>query len=208
VAFFLLGEEDAVDEGVGTQSGFERFVERFLAAAVDAVGEDDEGFPALLLFHEFVRGEINGIIQESAAAVTVAVRAATVAAAAASGGTAAGAGLRELRRVELVDGREEFLTGGGEVLHEFDLVIEMDEEGFVFVFAQDAIEESTAGGALLVENLALAEAGVHEQAQGEREVGLFGEIGDGLRFAVLLESEVVFGEVADDVAVFVANGGE
>ena len=84
----------------------------------------------------------------------------------------------------------------------------MDEEGFVFVFAQDAIEERAAGGALLVEDAALAEAGVDEEAEGEREVGLFGEIGDGLGLAVLVESEVVFGEIADEVAVFVADGGE
>src|ERR1700688_5318604 len=84
----------------------------------------------------------------------------------------------------------------------------MDEEGFVFVSAQDVIEERAAGGAFLVENLALAEAGVDEETEGEREVGFLGEIGDGLGLAVLVESEVVFGEVADDVAVFVADGGE
>ena len=51
MAFLLVGEEDAVDEGVGTLSGFDGFGERFLAAVIDAVGEDDEGFTALLLFH-------------------------------------------------------------------------------------------------------------------------------------------------------------
>ena len=84
----------------------------------------------------------------------------------------------------------------------------MDEEGFVFVFAQDVIEERAAGGAFLVEDLALAEAGVDEKAKSEGEIGVFGEIGDGLGLAVLVESEVVLGEVADDVAVFVADGGE
>ena len=54
----------------------------------------------------------------------------------------------------------------------------------------------------------MAEAGIHEQPQGERKVGLFGEIGDGLGLAVLLESEVVFGEIVEDVAVFVTDGGE
>src|SRR4029077_9661340 len=102
----------------------------------------------------------------------------------------------------------EFLTRGGEVLEEFDFVVEMDEEGFVLVFAQDAIEEGAAGGAFLVEEAALAEAGVDEEAEGEREIGLFGEIGDGLGLGVLFESEIVFGEIADEVAVFVADGGE
>jgi hypothetical protein len=108
----------------------------------------------------------------------------------------------------LVDGREEFLAGRGEVLKEFDFAIEMDEESLIFIFAQDAIEERVAGGAFLIEDAALAEAGINEEAEGEREVGLLGEVGDGLGLAVLFESEVVFGEIADEVAVFVADGGE
>jgi len=108
----------------------------------------------------------------------------------------------------LIDGGLEFLARGGEVLEEFDLVIEVDEEGFVFIFAEDAVEEGAAGGALLIEDAALAEAGVDEEAEGERELGVFGEIGDGLGLGVLLEGEVVFGEVADEVAMLVADGSE
>ena len=60
----------------------------------------------------------------------------------------------------------------------------------------------------MIENATLTEAGVDQEAEGEREVGLFGEIGEGLGLAVLLETEIVFCEIADDVAVFVADGGE
>jgi hypothetical protein len=108
----------------------------------------------------------------------------------------------------LVDSREEFFARRGEVLEEFDFVIEMDEEGFVFVLAQDAIEERAAGGALLIEDATLAKAGVDEEAEGEREIGFLGEIGDGLGLGVLLEGEVVFGKIADKVAVFVSDGGD
>jgi len=87
-------------------------------------------------------------------------------------------------------------------------VIEVNQEGFVLVFAQDVIEEGAAGGAFLIEEAALAETGVDEEAEGEREIGLFGEIGDGLGLVVLGEIEVVFGEGVDDAAVLVANGGE
>ena len=97
---------------------------------------------------------------------------------------------------------------GGQVLQQFHFAIEMDKEGFVFVAPQDAVEKRAAGGAFLLQYPALAEAGVHEQAESERKVGLFGEIGDGLGLAVLLESEVGFGEIAEDVAVLVADGGE
>ena len=110
VAFFLVGEEDAVDEAVGALGGFEGFAERFLATVVDAIGEDDERFAALLLFHQFAGGEVNGVVKESAAAVTVAVRAVTVAAPTATGRAPAGAGPGELWRVELVDGGEKFLA--------------------------------------------------------------------------------------------------
>jgi len=37
----------------------------------------------------------------------------------------------------------------------------------VFIFAEDAVEEGAAGGALLIEDAALAEAGVDEE-RGER----------------------------------------
>ena len=87
-------------------------------------------------------------------------------------------------------------------------MIEVDEEGLVFVFAEDMVEERAAGGAFLVEDAALAEAGVDEEAEGEGETGFFGEVGDGLGLGVLFEGEVVFREIADDVAVFVADGGE
>jgi hypothetical protein len=204
VAFFFISEKDAVDEGVGALRGFGGIGERFLAAMVDTVGEDDESFAALLLFHEFVGGEVNRVVEKRAPAVAMAVRTAAVSTSTAAART----GLGVLRRVDLVDGREEFLAGRGEVLKEFDFAIEMDEESLIFIFAQDAIEERVAGGAFLIEDAALAEAGINEEAEGEREVGLLGEVGDGLGLAVLFESEVVFGEIADEVAVFVADGGE
>src|SRR5882724_763950 len=70
------------------------------------------------------------------------------------------------------------------------------------------VEEGAAGGAFLIEDAALAKASVDEESEGEGEIGLFGEIGDGLGLGVLFEGEVVFGEIADEVAVFVADSGE
>jgi hypothetical protein len=209
VVSFLVSEKDAVDKGVRALRGFDRFGERLLAAAVNAVGEDDESLATLSLSHQFVGGEVDGVVEKRAAAVAVSMRTTAVPATSATRGTSpAGIGLRELRGVDLIDGREEFLAGRSEVLEEFDFVIEMDEEGFVLVFAQDAIEKRAAGGAFLIEDAALAEARVHEEAEGEREAGFLGEVGNGLRLSVLLESEVVFGEIADDVAVFVADSSK
>jgi hypothetical protein len=110
--------------------------------------------------------------------------------------------------MEVVNGSLEFLARGGEVLEEFDFVIEMDDEGFVFIFTEKMVEKRAAGGKFLSEDAALAEAGVHEEAECEGEIGFFGEIGDGLWLGVLSEDEVVFGEIVDEGAVFIANGGE
>jgi hypothetical protein len=84
----------------------------------------------------------------------------------------------------------------------------MDHEGFVFVFAQDVIEERTAGGDFLAEDAALAETGVNQQTKGKREIGFLGEVGDGLRLAVLIQEEIVFGEIVDEIVVLIADGGE
>ena len=70
------------------------------------------------------------------------------------------------------------------------------------------VEEGAASGAFLIEDAALAKASVDEESEGEGEIGLFGEIGEGLGLAILLETEIVFCEIADDVAVFVADSGE
>src|ERR1700719_1371457 len=63
VAFFLIGEKDAIDEGVRALRGFDGFGERLLAAAVNAVGEDDESLATLLFFHHFVVGEVDGVVE-------------------------------------------------------------------------------------------------------------------------------------------------
>ena len=150
---------------------------------------------------------MDGVVEQSAATVAVTARATAVAVSTATG-AAAGAGLRELRGVDSINGGLEFLSRRGEVLEEFDFVIEVDEEGFVFIFAEDVVEEGAAGGAFLIEDAALAEAGVDEEAEGEGEIGFFGEIGDGLGLGVLFEGEVVFGKIADEVAALVADSGE
>ena len=210
---FLVGEEDAVDEGVGALGGFDGFLEGLLAAVVDPVGEDDQRFAAMLFFHQLIGGEIDGVVEECASATVAGAAVASMATVASSststGGTAAtGAGLRELGRVDLVNGRQELLARGGEVLEEFDFAVEVDDEGLVFILAEQVIEEGMAGGDFLAKDAALAEAGVYEQAEGEGKIGFAGEIGDGLGLAVLVELKIVFGEVVDEGAVFIADGGE
>ena len=62
--------------------------------------------------------------------------------------------------------------------------------------------------ALLVQQAPLAHAGVHQQTERERKIGVSREIGYGLRMTVLLQDEIIFGQVVDEMSVFVANCGE
>lgn len=74
----LVGEENRKDGGVGALRGFDGTADGFLAAAIDSVGEDDQGFAALLLGHFFVGGEEDRVVEKSAATAAVAVAPATV----------------------------------------------------------------------------------------------------------------------------------
>src|ERR1700675_1613521 len=82
----------------------------------------------------------------------------------------------------------------------------MNEEGSVLGLHQHLIEKTAARVSLRVEDVGLAPAGVGEQTQREREIRVLGKILDVLRTTVFLKREGLFGEVADDLAVFVANG--
>ena len=78
----------------------------------------------------------------------------------------------------------------------------------LFVFAQGVIDETRAGAALLIEHPPLAHAGVHQQADGERQIVFTDKVADRLGAAVLVDREVVLGQVRDDLAVFVADRGK
>ena len=84
----------------------------------------------------------------------------------------------------------------------------MDEERFVLVLAQDVLEEFVAGVALPIEHARLAAAGIEQQAEREREIALLGEVADGLRAPVFLDGELVLGQIVDDFALLVADGGQ
>jgi len=69
IVFVLVGEQDGIDDGVGTLRSGNGFGQGFLAAVVDAVRKYDERFAALLLAHQFIRREENRIVEERSAAV-------------------------------------------------------------------------------------------------------------------------------------------
>jgi len=70
------------------------------------------------------------------------------------------------------------------------------------------VQKGVASGALVAQNAALAPAGVDEQAQGQRQIIFLQIILDGLCMAIFFQDEIVFGEIANDIAMLVPPGGE
>lgn len=66
---FFAAVVDGVDRGVGTLGGLDGGADGFFAAAVVAVGEQDQGFASLLLANDFVGGEENGVVEDGTGAV-------------------------------------------------------------------------------------------------------------------------------------------
>lgn len=87
-------------------------------------------------------------------------------------------------------------------------MIEVDDEGLVLVFPQNFVQKRSAGREFLLEDAPLTQGSVYEQTEGEGQIGLLGEISDGLRLAVLIQGKILFGEIVDQCAVFVVDRGQ
>ena len=107
--------------------------------------------------------------------------------------------------VDLLEGGLKQGAGRGEVLQELGLGGELHDEGLVLRSGEHLIEEGAAGGALLVDDLALGEACVDQQTEGQGKIGVLVEVANGLGFAVDLKDEVVLGEILDEGSFFVAD---
>jgi hypothetical protein len=162
----------------------------------------------VLLLHQLVRGEEDGVVEGGAASVKAAVVAAIAA-------VVVALVLVAVLHSDLIEGGAKFGAGGGEVLEEIGFVGELDEEGLVGSGAAGGrchhlalhhfVQEGFAGSALVFEGTADRAAGVDEEAEGQREVVVLVEVADGLRTAVDGEGEVGLGEVLDEGAFFVAD---
>src|SRR4051812_27677663 len=84
----------------------------------------------------------------------------------------------------------------------------MDDECFVLAFAHDVSQKGEAGNALWFDEAALAAAGVNQQTKRQRKIGLFREVADRLRPAVVVKLEIVFRQVIDELTMLVAYGGK
>src|ERR1700728_3065477 len=83
----------------------------------------------------------------------------------------------------------------------------MNHAGTVFLLMKHLIQKIVARGALRAEHVALAEAGVDQQADGDRKIVFEHEIFNVLRMVVFGENKIVLAEVLDELALLVADRG-
>ncbi len=198
----VVSEEDAVDHSVGALGGLNRALQGFLAPPVNSVRKDDERFATLLFLHQFVGGQENSIVKQSAAAVhpvqtaggRIRRRSTTTAAVA--------VGARGLQRGKSL---LQSVTRGSEVLEQLHLAVKMNDECLVFGGSQHLIQETIAGRFLLIQNTPLTHAGADKQAKRKGKVGFLRKIPNRLRMTIFLENEIVFGQIADDLAMLVPD---
>src|SRR5580698_6407199 len=151
---FVVGEEDGINQSIGTFRRFDGVAQSFFAAAIHAVGKNNERLAALLLFHQLIGRQEHGVVQQSTASA-VAARAAASAPTSAAGAIriasrgAACARLRKLRPAQLVERSFQLLPRGSQVLQQLYLAIEVNHERLVLISAQHTIEKSVAGVAFL-----------------------------------------------------------
>src|ERR1700722_9076996 len=84
----------------------------------------------------------------------------------------------------------------------------MDDKCAILIRTEHLAQEAKAGRALLGEKAALADAGIDQDPEGERQSGLLREIADDLRAAVFFEDEIVLGQVVDRAALGIVNAGK
>src|SRR6185369_4391815 len=99
----------------------------------------------------------------------------------------------ELRSPKFFQAPSEFFAGRSHVLKQFDFMIEVDQKGLILV-AEHPVEEGTTSGALLIDDQPLAQACIHQKAEGEREIVVLTKVPNGLRLAILFDLEVILSE--------------
>ena len=206
----LVRKQNRIDHRVRALRRSDGLRQAFFASAIHAVRKHDQRFPSLLFSGHFVRRQINGVVkQRSAATVTTAAAAATAAARIVR--IAAGATARRLRKLwssHLVQRGLQFLPRRRQILQQLHFAIEVNQKGLIAILAQYVIHEGPAGAALPIQKPPLAHAGVHQQSQDQRQIGLLREIFYRLRMPILLQNKIILGQILDQFSVFVPHAGQ
>jgi hypothetical protein len=198
----VISKKDGIDHSVGALGGLNRALQGFLTSPVNSVRKNNERFATLLLLHQFVGGQENGIVKQSAAAMhplrTTGGRIRRRSAA--TSAVAVGPG-----RLQRPKSGLQFVTRGSEILEQLHLSVKMNDECLVFGSSEHLIQETLARRSLLIQNIPLTHAGVDKQSKREGKVGFLRKIANRLRATIFLEEEIVFGQIADDLAMLVPD---
>ena len=164
---FRIGVENRIDQGVRALRGFDGAIQRGLAAFVHAIGQQDERLASLLLLHQLIRGKKHRVIQCGTSTFVAAVSSS-------SSFRRPFRAARTLRprHVQLVQRHLQFLVIRSQVLQQLRAPIEVDDEGLVLIDAHELVEKRIAGDPLLLDQPALAQAGIDQQAKRQRQIGL------------------------------------
>ena len=105
-----------------------------------------------------------------------------------------------------------FANGSGQLLgivhqigHQLGRGVEADHHGLVLPRTQDAIDELHRSFLLELEAVANAVAGVDQDRDAQRQIGLGRELLNHLRLLVFGDGKIVFSEIGDEAAFFVGN---
>ena len=176
--------------------GLECRVQLLRAPLVHAVREDDDDLAADFVLERVGRGEIDGVVKMRAA----------------HGDSREGAGERAAARPSAADGR---LINGAreahgvarEVLEKFHIGVEVHDEGDVL--RPDHLANERFRFLLLDgQDALLAGAGVHQNPQGQRGVGLARKVANLLRGVVLRHLEIVFVQVRNQMPSAIFDDGK
>lgn len=186
----LTLEVNRVHLGFGLLRCFHRFSERFLAAAIFAIAQNNDGFTPGLFREQIVRRKIDRVIELRASTAMVTVTAAVVVFG---------------RWPELVQRLAQLRLGRGQIFEKLDFAVEVQHGGFIFRLGEHVIKKALARRAFGVERIAHAAAGVHVQGQGERQVRVQVEVADRLRPGILGEHEIILGQPGNDLALLIPD---
>ena len=164
-------EKDGINDCVCPLGRLNRGVESFFAPSVDSIGKKHKSFATLLFLHEFIRGEIDRVIEGGSPAVVTTMMAAAMSTARPISASASAITSSVVFWWSVFPGSKrvqrflQLLMGRGQVLQQFHLSVEVNDEGFVLILAGHLVKKTMAGAALLIEHTALTEASVDQQAK-------------------------------------------
>ena len=179
---------DGVDDGARLLCGVDGGPQRLLAPLVNTVREENQHLAPALLSSDLIRGEIDGVIEQR---LRARIRSASP-------------GIR-LGRVQQAGALLHLLFARSQILQQFHLAIEVDDETAILCRLHHGVDEFDARRLLVRRRTALSPAGIHQDAEDQRLAGRRDHGQDVLTAAVFVERQLVLGRIRDRCALLIAD---